>query len=106
MAIEKINAILDAFDKLVDIPETTDMNSLTVPGFYGCKNSATAKTLLNSPTTEAFAMIVLASSIESNKTTSQTGKRQLVLSQTNLFFRGATSSSWAAWKKAEYTTVS
>lgn len=106
MATEKINAILDDFDKLVNIPENTDLNSLTVPGFYGCKNSATAKTLSNSPTTEAFAMIVLATSFENNKTTSQVGKRQLVLSQTNLFFRGASSSSWAAWKKVEYTTVS
>lgn len=48
-------------DSRADIPEGADLNSYTAVGVYRCKNNATAGSLTNSPTTEAFVMDVVPS---------------------------------------------
>lgn len=44
----------------IDIEEGDDLNNYTIPGFYRCKLSATAKTLLNCPVGVAFSMEVFS----------------------------------------------
>ena len=41
-----------------EIAANTDLNTLTTPGFYMCKLTDIAKTLVNCPTNKAFSMIV------------------------------------------------
>lgn len=41
-----------------NIPANTNLNNLTTPGFYYCPANTTVATLTNSPTTNAFFMIV------------------------------------------------
>ena len=48
-------------DSRADIPEGADLNSYTAVGAYRCKNNATAVSLTNSPTTDAFIMDILPS---------------------------------------------
>ena len=48
-------------DSRADIPEGADLNSYTAVGAYRCKNHATAGSLTNSPTTDAFIMDILPS---------------------------------------------
>ena len=48
-------------DSRADIPEGADLNSYTAVGVYRCKNNATAGSLTNSPTTDAFIMDILPS---------------------------------------------
>ena len=48
-------------DSRADIPEGADLNSYTAVGVYRCKNNATAGSLTNSPTTDAFVMDVVPS---------------------------------------------
>ncbi len=48
-------------DSRADIPEGADLNSYTAVGAYRCKNNATAESLTNSPTTDAFIMDILPS---------------------------------------------
>lgn len=48
-------------DSRADIPEGADLNSYTAVGAYRCKNNATAGSLTNSPTTDAFIMDILPS---------------------------------------------
>lgn len=40
------------------IYENTDLDSITRPGFYSCRNNARVATLLNCPTTQAFSLLV------------------------------------------------
>lgn len=44
----------------IDIEEGDDLNNYTIPGFYRCKLTATAKTLLNCPVGVAFSMEVFS----------------------------------------------
>lgn len=42
----------------IEIEANTDLNSITTPGYYVCRDNATAATLLNSPTVKAFSLEV------------------------------------------------
>lgn len=79
----------------INIAANTNLNSLTATGFYKCAANATAATLSNSPTDQAFAMIVLQNA----------GQTQILIeyhTDTNglnsqIYYRNLYSGTWSSW---------
>ena len=55
---EKGNAATSTAFKMQDIPGGSDLNDYLTPGFYGVKSTAIGQTILNSPISNAFSLIV------------------------------------------------
>ena len=55
---EKGNAATSTAFKMQDIPGGSDLNDYLTPGFYGVKSKAIGQTILNSPISNAFSLIV------------------------------------------------
>ena len=55
---EKGNAATSTAFKMQDIPGGSDLNDYLTPGFYGVKTTAIGQTILNSPISNAFSLIV------------------------------------------------
>ena len=107
MATGKVKriGINQPFDNMMQIPSNANLNNYTAVGIYGCENGSTASSLLNSPTTAAFTMMVFAAdgSIADNLTT---GKTQVIFGQNAIFLRRGTSAGWnASWYKTTMTTL-
>lgn len=76
----------------------TDLNTVTVPGYYYCPANATAATLKNCPTTDAFFL--------------ETGKHagvyqrlvEYITSNPRTFERNCYSGTWGAWKNITVLT--
>lgn len=87
----------------VPVPITTlatagaDLNTFQSPGFYSCPANATAKTLLNCPTTNAFALLV-----EQGAGVIQT-LTEYMTSSTKIYKRHFYS-SWGPWYRV-YTSI-
>ena len=79
----------------INIAANTDLNSLTTTGFYKCTANATTTTLSNSPTKQAFAMIVLQNA----------GQTQILIkhnantisSHGRIYYRNLYSGTWSPW---------
>lgn len=76
------------------IAASTNLNTLTTPGWYKCSASADAATCTNCPTKVAFAMEVL----------SNAGTTQIVYEYSNdgaqkIYTRNLYDSAWGAWKR-------
>lgn len=79
----------------INIAANTNLNSLTATGFYKCAANATAATLSNSPTDQAFAMIVLQNA----------GQTQILIEyhtdtdglNSQIYYRNLYSGTWSSW---------
>ena len=76
------------------IAASTNLNTLTTPGWYACRASADAATCTNCPTKVAFTMEVL----------SNAGTTQIVYEYSNdgaqkIYTRNLYDSAWGAWKR-------
>lgn len=76
------------------IAASTNLNTLTTPGWYACRASADAATCTNCPTKVAFAMEVL----------SNAGTTQIVYEYSNdgaqkIYTRNHYDGTWGAWKR-------
>lgn len=92
---QSVKSMLDKFVG-TSIGRGTDLNNLTVPGFYYCASSTIAGSLANCPVTSAnFTLIVMNKGTESIR-------NQLLISGaitiSRIFTRTRTSSAWSAWK--------
>ena len=58
---EKGNAATSTAFKMQDIPGGSDLNDYLTPGFYGVKTTEIGQTILNSPISNAFSLIVMYS---------------------------------------------
>ena len=74
------------------ISTNTDLNLLTHPGMYFSDSNATAATLLNCPTTNAFSLLV-----EHHAGTKQT-ITDYVTTNSRTFTRNQYNNTWGAWK--------
>lgn len=77
-----------------EIAASTNLNTLTTPGWYKCSASADAATCTNCPTKVAFAMEVL----------SNAGTTQIVYEYSNdgahkIYTRNLYNGAWGAWKR-------
>lgn len=81
------------------IGDSTDLNSLTYPGMYSCQSNATAASLLNCPTPNAFSLIVERHAGHGQTLTEYmtTGARK--------FYRNFYGGSWGAWVHGSVFTV-
>ena len=81
-----------------DIPSNSNLNSYTDPGWYNCSKNATAKTVSNSPTDNAFVMIV----------NTHAGTNQIVIeymtSAFHIWTRNYYANTWGSWAEI-YTTI-
>ena len=81
-----------------DIPSNSNLNSYTDPGWYRCTSNATAATITNSPTDNAFVMIVNA----------HAGTNQIVIeymtSAFHIWTRNYFDNTWGSWAEI-YTTI-
>ena len=81
-----------------DIPSNSNLNSYTDPGWYRCSANATAVTISNSPTDNAFIMIV----------NTHAGTNQIVIeymaSAFHIWTRNYYSNTWGSWAEI-YTTI-
>ena len=81
-----------------DIPSNSNLNSYTDPGWYRCTANATAATITNSPTDNAFVMIVNA----------HAGTNQIVIeymtSAFHIWTRNYFDNAWGSWAEI-YTTI-
>lgn len=79
----------------INIAANTNLNSLTATGFYKCAANATAATLSNSPTDQAFAMIVLQNA----------GQTQILIEyhtdndglNSQIYYRNLYDGTWSSW---------
>lgn len=82
----------------IRIPRNTDLNDLLIPGVYRCTNED-SPTILNSPYTEAYTIMVLKNS----------PCTQVIFTYgywTNFFyFRSKTENTWGKWSKVTGTFV-
>lgn len=88
--------------KVNEIPSSTDLNSITTPGFYCCKTNAIAESLVNRPSYNAFFMIV-GQHVIANGGVYQRAVEYLPDSP-KIFFRNRYNGTWGEWRR-EYTTV-
>lgn len=75
-----------------EIPESADLNDYTDSGWYFCRGSATAATLDNCPTTNAFGLIVIK----------HNGVNQIVITypasnSIRLYTRNSYQGDWSSW---------
>lgn len=79
------------------IPSKANLNSYTDPGWYYCPANATVATLSNSPTDNAFTMIV----------TQHAGTNQMLIeymtSTPKMWIRNHYNSSWGSWYEIYHT---
>lgn len=71
----------------------TDLNTITTPGMYYCPSNATAATHLNSPTTNAYSLLV-----EKHAGFKQT-LTEYMTSNSKTWIRNYYSGSWGAWRR-------
>lgn len=89
------NIDLLADPQVSEIPANANLNNYKNAGFYGCRLSATAETVSNTPTTVAFSLVVLNAGNESIVTQ--------LLSEFNtpagskLYIRRCYNNSWGGW---------
>lgn len=89
------NIELLADPQVSEIPANANLNNYKNAGFYGCRLSATAETVSNTPTTVAFSLVVLNAGNESIVTQ--------LLSEFNtpagskLYIRRCYNNSWGGW---------
>jgi uncharacterized repeat protein (TIGR02543 family) len=76
----------------IEIPENTDLNTITTPGLYRCFFNATAKTLANSPTESAFIMEVLPNNSVTQRITEY--KKD---GYPSTFIRNCYNNEWGSW---------
>ena len=76
----------------IEISEGTDLDAITTPGIYRCLMSATAATLVNSPTNIAFTMEVLP-----NHNTTQRIIEYRANDVPRSFMRNQYNGSWGVW---------
>jgi hypothetical protein len=76
----------------IEISEGTDLNTITIPGWYRCQMSVTAATLVNSPTEIAFAMEVLP-----NHGTTQRIIEYRANDTPRSFMRNYYNGAWSVW---------
>lgn len=76
----------------IEIPENTDLNTITTPGLYRCFLSATATNLTNCPTGVAFIMEVLP-----NNTLTQRITEYRVSSYPATYMRNLYNGNWSEW---------
>lgn len=81
-----------------NIPSKANLNSYTDPGWYYCPANATATTLTNCPTENAFALIVVA-----HAGVSQT-LIEYMASAFHIWTRNQYDGSWGSWAEI-YTTI-
>lgn len=78
----------------IEIPASTDLNTLTTPGLYRCLLNATAATLVNCPTNVAFIMEVLPSQSVMQRITEHEVSRQPAM-----FMRNFYNNRWRSWQE-------
>lgn len=80
------------------IAANTNLNSITTPGFYACNTNATAQTLSNCPTKQAFTLIV----------TAHAGTSQILIEYPTgahiMYQRNYYNGTWGGWRQI-YTTI-
>lgn len=81
-----------------NIAASTDLNTITTPGWYKCSTTSTVATLTNSPTEIAFAMEVLLNAGTTQKVYEYPSGYQKIY--TRNFYNG----TWGAWERV-YTTA-
>ena len=81
----------------VSIAANTDLNSMRTPGFYKCPASATAATLTNCPTTQAFGL-----TIEEHAGVKQTLTVYLTGNQPIIYVRNFYNNVWGQWSRLCY----
>jgi hypothetical protein len=89
------NIEITADPQVNEIPGNANLNNFKNAGFYGCRLSATAGTVLNSPTSVAFSMVVMNAGNDSIVTQ--------ILSEFNIpagskvYIRRCYNNSWGNW---------
>lgn len=89
------NIEITADPQVNEIPGNSNLNNFKNAGFYGCRLSATAGTVLNSPTSVAFSMVVMNAGNDSIVTQ--------ILSEFNIpagskvYIRRCYNNSWGNW---------
>ena len=73
----------------------TDLNNLTIPGFYATSNAANSQTIVNGPPTSVqFLMWVFG-----GKTTGYLW--QIIMHKSSVYnrYKGGSDNNWGSWKK-------
>ncbi len=73
----------------IEIEANTDLNSITIPGYYVCKDNTTTATLLNSPTVKAFSLEVYR----------HEGIHQRLSYDVHTYVRNYYGNGWGGWQK-------
>lgn len=81
-----------------EIAASTDLNTITNPGWYKCSTNATATGLKNCPTQNAFALEVLSSAGTTQKL------YECMASGQKVYTRNHYDNAWGEWKRI-YTTA-
>lgn len=81
------------------IPENANLNSYNIPGMYYCPMNATVATLDNSPTNQAFSLLVEIHA-GYKQTLSEYNASTPAKTWTRNFYKGA----WGPWRQLAYTT--
>ncbi len=79
------------------IAANTNLNDMRTPGFYKCPASATAATLTNCPTTQAFGL-----TIEEHAGVKQTLTVYLTGNQPIIYVRNFYNNTWGQWSRLCY----
>lgn len=83
----------DLIDRYVHVPSNSELNSYTTPGFYYNGSNAQVATMTNTPSSQAFSLIV----------TRHAGTSQIWIdyggSSHNIYHRNLYSGTWGSWVK-------
>ena len=96
----QISSLSDSFTNFrhTVITSNSDLNDLTIPGFYSASSSAIATSLSNCPYTSAgFSMIVMPRGGLNT---------QVIMTARTLYTRILAGAGWSTWYKFEGTQVS
>ena len=81
------------------IPENANLNSYNIPGMYYCPMNATVATLDNSPTNQAFSLLV-----ERHAGYKQTLSEYITSTAAKTWTRNFYNGAWGPWRQLAYTT--
>ncbi|MCM1295147.1 MAG: pyocin knob domain-containing protein [Muribaculaceae bacterium] len=93
------NAATATAPNMQSVAASTNLNNLITPGWYTCPANATAKTLTNCPTANAFVLQVLT-----HAGVYQRIVEYLANGAAKVYWRNLYNGTWSAWQR-EYTTI-
>ena len=82
------------------LAENTDLDNVSVDGFYNAASNSIAASLSNCPTSSAFIMMVFT------RGEGTTLKTQVIFQPGNIYIRAKSSQAWGSWYTVALTAVS